>query len=413
MKLTKILLMFFLLIAIIAGCSDSSTSPGNSSQQVNGAVTSENGVPLTGVTVQIENQTVITTADGKFTVPNVKAPFNVKLLKTEGGISKGVEYVGLRNFSPVLTMDLVPSDAFLSTIQLNLPFSLGANQNAIVVFTDNANVFSMSNIISGQSAGNLVSIWKGSSSISGKIYVLVYTKFATNITSYDNYGEIDFTINSGSTQTKTITLAEINTNPPELEVSGSIMQPTGFSNVTSQLSLKASGGFLSGIPLSSVSNGVAFSYLVPGGLGNDLQLSLIAVATGSSGKQSTADLVVQPGSTNIQINLVNGSDLNTPANNSSGIDTNNIFTFTPVSGAGTYKALFSSGTRKFTVYSSSTSITIPNFAPFGVEIGNNQNYTWSVSSVNASIDALVSKRMDDNSNVTRLENSDTWFFTTN
>lgn len=412
-KLVSVLLTISFFTFLVSGCSDKVTNPGNQTKRVNGKVTNVNGIPITGVTVSIESKTAITTSDGAFSIDDITEPFDVKLLRTDGGVSYGDEFIGLRNFSPVLIHNSNPNDFLSSTIQLSLPAALGPNQKAALIFTDGENVFTATEIQSTQSGTTLISNWKGPSTVNGKIYILIYTSFGGNVTTYDNYGEIDFTINAGSVQTKNVTQAEISTNPIESNVSGVVNAPSGYSTVSTILTLKFGKGILTSINLGSNNFSAGFGYSVPTGLSNNLKLAVIASATGPLGQNSTGVFEVQPGSSGVNLNLNSASELNTPINSSIGIDTNNIFTYTPVAGGGVYRISFSSGSRNFVVYTQGTSTRIPNFLPFGVNLGFNISYSWNVTLMNTSIDNLVHTRFDNNPNVTQFNISNTWFFTTN
>lgn len=407
------LLTMLIFVGLISGCSDSVTTPGSQTRTVNGTVLAVDGTPHSSVTVSIENKTAITTSAGTFSIADVTSPYDVKLLKTESGFSNGVQYIGLNNFSPSLTLMTNPSNFLSSTIQITLPFSLGANQHGAVFYSDNTNVFAVVQIQPGQSGTNITPTWTGPSTVNGTIYILIYTQLGLSISSYDNYGEVSFNINAGSTQTKNVTMSEISTNPQESVVSGVVNAPTGYPEVSTTLNISPSKGLYGGITIGSINPGFGFSHVAPVGLSSNLHLSVVALAQGPLGKTSAGKTFVQPGASGVQVNLSQGPDLNTPANNSSGIDTNTIFTYTPVTGAGLYQLIFASGNRSFMVFTAGTSAVIPNFNPFGVGLGNNMNYSWSVTAYNSSIDNFISTRLDNNQHLTGLSNSQTWFFTSN
>lgn len=412
MKLSSALLILLFAI-LISGCSDTTTNPGPQTRQVSGSVITSDGISISGVTVYIENKTAITNSEGKFSIDAVTSPYDVKLLKTESGFSNGVQYIGLNNFSPKLYMGLNPSGFLSSTINVTIPFSLSANQHGIVIYSDNDNVFAVSAIQSGQSGTSLNPYWTGSSNVNGKLFILIFTQLGLSVSSYDNYGEITFNINAGSIQTKNVTASEISTNPTETTVTGVVNLPTGYSNAQTTLNISPSKGLFSGSTIGALNPGMGFNHVVPSGLSNELSLSIVAGASGPMGKTSVGKVFIQPGASGVQLNILAGADLNTPANNSSGIDTNTIFTYTPVSGGGVYIVAFSTGNRNFQVFTQATSTAIPNFSPFGVGLGNNQNYTWSVFHYNTSIDQFVSTRFDKNPNVTNSSISSSWFFTSN
>lgn len=412
-KLVSVLLTISFFTFLVSGCSDKVTNPGPQTRQVSGSVITSEGIAIAGVTVYIENKTAITNSNGVFSIDAVTSPYDVKLLKTESGFSNGVQYLGLNNFSPELYMTVNPSGFLSSTINVNIPFSLGANQKGVVIYSDNDNVFAVGGIMSGQSGTSLTPYWTGSSTVNGKLFILIYTQLGLSVSSYDNYGEISFNINAGSMQTKNVTVSEISTSPTETLVTGNVNLPTGYPGVQTSLNISPSKGFLSGATIGSLNNTMGFSHVVPAGLSSELNFSITAISNGPIGKTSSGKVFVQPGASGVQLNLFAGSDLNTPANNSSGIDTNSIFTYTPVSGGGVYQVIFGTGNRNFMVFTQATSTVIPNFNPFGVGLGNNQTYSWSVIHYNTSIDQFVSTRLDKNPNITNSSISSTWFFTSN
>jgi hypothetical protein len=84
------------------------------------------------------------------------------------------------------------------------------------------------------------------------------------------------------------------------------------------------------------------------------------------------------GTANNNINLETVSNLISPQNNATLIDTNSNFSYSTGSGSGLYLIQYSTSSNTIYVFTTSTFCNIPNLSAFGLNIGPNYTYSWYV-----------------------------------
>jgi len=397
MKTKKIYIIpvsLLLIFVLISGCSDSTTTPPViNSGNVNGKVIDVSGAAITGATVIIGNTIAVSGADGSFTISGVTSPYNIKILVNSGSTPTGMLYQGLTTFSPQLFFSGSSGQSSSSALNVTIP-ALGADQRALVIFTDNGNIHTSNEISSPSMTANLNVKWPTGASITGKIIVLTYTFTAGQISLFNKYGEMSFTLNNGGASNVTFTPAQLSVTPQQSSVSGTLNLPAGYSIPKTKLLLRFSSSasnISSGALIGNEIMGNNFNFVIPANLTSSFNIGLEGQGSGPIGEFTLKLDTIHAGVTGKVLTLESAPSLNTPPNGQSGVDTATNFTYTAGSGAGVYLTSFNGTGRSFLVISNSTSVTIPNFSSIGLPIGTNIPYTWVVTKINfASMDSFVS-----------------------
>ncbi len=385
MKVTKFLVLFVIAVStafLYNGCGSDTTTPvGPTTGTVNGKVVDAQGNPVQGVLVAIGNASFTTGADGNFTFNSITTPYNIKLVVSTGATPSGFMYQGITTFTPqIFAQGLTPTPS-TAVLTVNIP-SLGANQRAAVIFTDNALVHSSTTVSTSPATVNVT--WQNSAPITGKVIVLYYTGDITGaVVTYDKYGEkSNISLNNNGTSTITFAAGDLNVTPSTSTLSGTTTVPTGYTPAQTRLLIKftTQGTPLIGIALGTGAVGPTFSFKVPGGLTSAFTIGLEATSGAATGEQTVKVATGTVGGSNA-ITLETPPTLSTPVNAATGVDTTTNFTFAGGTGTGVYmlQATSTGATPKhFYVLTTSTSLTLPSFSSFGLPMGSSTAYTWVV-----------------------------------
>jgi hypothetical protein len=389
------------ILQSFTGCKEDSTTPtgGNppsgGGNDVSGKIVDEVGNGLVNVTVVIGGQNTTTAADGSFTIRNVTTPYDLKAVSAQG---VGIVYKSVSTRNPQVLGIGIPVTPNQAQLTVGIPRStISNNQIAAVMFTDAQRVQASGKIFgwSNDTTTTFTVIWKGASTVSGKIIVLIYTMDGTgHISSYNLYGEKVFTLNNGANSTVGFNVNELPIPPGQSTVSGSVTPPSlNYINTKATLSISfvSTNNWLGtnvSATLLDFKPAPAYVFNVPTGLSTTNRLIVTGSAfspgadTNFIYQRTDKSVVAAPGSTN-NIALESVPDLITPANNAVDIDTNTIFTYTSGSGSGLYMIYFYTPTltKQFYVFTTALSTTIPNLLIYGQGIGSNLTYNWFVTKI--------------------------------
>lgn len=375
-----------IISAFLTGCTSDNTVTPPGSSTVTGKIVDFRGAGIGGATVWIDSNIATSNFDGTFSINNIEAPYNVKVVLDDPPNSLGYLFEDVSTFSPVLTVDK-SGNPFQGTFNITLPPML-ANQTARVsVVTDN--VFENAITVPFPSTNTILGVeWISANEVNAKIYVLVYTMAGGEIVSYEKYGEKDTTITAGSTINYTFSNSELSLDPVEAQISGNIVMPGGYTTPNATLYLSFSQGSI-GIP--SLGNSVlsnTFNFVVPTGLTTSPRLGVRASASTSEGHFTSNNFNLLAGSTNNTLNLNAAPNLGSPLENATGVNLNTDFSYSGGSGTGMYKVRLSTTGKVLYVITNNTTFRIPDFSPFGLNYTAGQTYQWylykyySIGSVN-------------------------------
>jgi hypothetical protein len=388
-KATIILCVAFFSLLFIVGCEeDSPSEPNGNGEQtitVSGFVKDFNGEPVTGALVIIKGKGPVTTdANGGFTVSNVSKPYEARVIFSTD--QTALVYQGLTRSDPTLLYLGFSSSLKTATISGTVPPAAG-NMTKVIFVSSTMAWSTTANEVTG--AYSIIVDWSGAAnSVSGDILVLRWTQNTSGMPAqYNAYGtEDNLTVSAGGSFTNHNFSAANLTDPPEQNISGSIVRPT----TSYQLYNKDLYLFFGNaeIPLggewgASLSDN--FSYVVPSiagaTFGIDASASLNATPTYREtfyGKRG-----ITAGSSGITINLASSPQLNIPAHNGSGIDTTTQFLWTMGSGGGINLLSIApvnwGAGPIYYIFTSANSASIPNLAPQGLGLPSNIQYRWSIT----------------------------------
>ena len=342
---------------------------------------------LRGVPVIIKGKAPVTTdANGGFTVSNVSKPYEARVIFSTD--QTALVYQGLTRTDPTLIYLDVTSTGKSATISGSVPPAAGKITR---VFFISGTMSWSTNADQGTGLYTLDVYWKGSAnSMSGKLQVLRWTQNASGLPNqYDAYGfEDNLTVSAGGTFPDNNFAAANLTDPPEQNISGSIVRPSSSYDLYNKILYLFFGnaeiylGEEWGAGLSD-----NFSYVVPSITGATFGINASASLNATPTDRYTyyGKRGITGGSSGITINLASSPQLNIPAHNGSGIDTTTQFLWTKGSGGGIcllYVSPTMWGTGpSFRIFTATNSASIPNLAPQGMGLPSNISYSWSITQV--------------------------------
>ena len=386
LKRVAILMIAFLYLIIAVSCSDDSPNQPNGTGptiNVSGFVKDLDGEPVSGVPVIIKGKTPVTTdANGVFTVSDVSKPYEARVIFSTN--QTALVYQGLTRSDPTLIYIGITPNLNTATISGSVPPAAG---KVTRVFFTSGTMSWVTIADQGTGSYTLPIDWKGTTnSVTGKLQVLRWTQNASGMpTQYDAYGFNDnLTVSAGgSFPNNNFTVANL-TDPPEQNISGSIVRPS--SNYV--LNTKTLWAFFGNARIyfgqeSGAGLSENFSYAVPSitGVTFGVDASATLSATPSDRYTSYSKRGIAGGSSGITVNLASSPQLNIPAHNGSGIDTTTQFLWTMGNGGGVcllfISPIFGTGPF-FYIFTASNSSSIPNLAPQGLGLPLNIAYSWRV-----------------------------------
>jgi hypothetical protein len=385
LKRVTILLSAFLFLIMVVSCSEDSPSESNETDQtitVSGFVKDIDGEPVSGVPVIIKGKAPVTTdANGAFTVSNVSKPYEARVIFSTD--QAAIVYQGLTRSDPTLIYLGTTSSYKTATISGSVPPAAGKVTK--VFFTSGTMAWS-TNADQGTGSYTLSVDWKGTAnSMTGKLQVLRFTQNSSGMPAqYDAYGSEDnLTVSAGGNFPNNNFAATDLTDPPEQNISGSIVLPSS-SYVLNGKTLNLFFGDAEIYLGQEWGVGLNFSYVVPSITGATFGVDANAYlnATPTYRYTSYSKRGITGGSSGITVNLASAPQLNIPAHNGSGIDTTTQFLWTKGNGGGICVILIAPsnwGTDPtFYIFTAGNSTSIPNLAPQGLGLPSNVSYNWQV-----------------------------------
>jgi hypothetical protein len=433
-----ILIFGFAAMYFFAGCSDSSTSPSTNEPtpgNVTGKIIDAVGNGLINVTVVIGDKIKTTDANGNFTIENVTTPYDLKVITTTATPPRGygIVYKSVTTRNPQVLGIGIPTTVNSTQLTASIPqILISNNQKAKIIFTDSLTV-QADGLIDGslnQTSTTFTISWLGSApQISGKVIALVYTMDANgHILSYNLYGDKPYTLNSGSPSFVAFGENELPIPPTQSTIQGSVFPPGGYVEATAYLGIS----FITtnSYPLANLYTGSAtqldsklapaYIFNVPTNLPTTNKLSVTGTAFVNSVNtfpyEFTSKTIVCPeGTSNNNISLETVSNLISPQNNATLIDTNSNFSYsTGGSGSGLYLIQFTSSSNTIYVFTTLNVCNIPNLSTFGLNIGPNYSYSWYVIKLLGitSSDDILSGPIVNNNHFAGYTSSELRLFTT-
>lgn len=403
-----------IISAFLTGCTSDNTVTPPGSSTVNGKIVDFRGAGIGGATVWIDSNIATSNFDGTFSINNIEAPYNVKVVQTDGPNSYGYYFENISNFSPNLYVQAGSSSAFQGTFNITIP-PMVANQRASVFVTDNGS-FQNNTQINFPTTNTILNMtWNEGNQKSAKIIVLVYTMVGGDIVSYDKYGEKDTVITSGGTVNYTFTAPEVSLDPGEASISGNVVLPGGYSvpKATTFILFAGQGSLTTRTLIGNQLLSNAFALMVPTGLPTTPKVGIFAEGSGNDGQYVYENFQLLPGSAGNNLNLSASPVLGTPINNATGVNLMTDFSFSAGSGTGMYFIYIDGVTKDFVINTNNTGFKIPDFSQFGLSMVNGETYSWTVAKVISvgSVNDFVSTSLNSNTSYSGVSTTQSRTFT--
>lgn len=349
---------------------------------VSGTVLDFAGQPAPNATVLIFGKgTVITDADGEFSVSDVTVPYDAAVIISGGGTSGAVVYRGLTRSDPTLLFFGGGGSSFSATVDGTISgggIPSGLNHVARVAFGSPETSDSTSaDVITGLYSENI--FWQGPSSTTGNLHALHWEQTAAAPfvpVAFKGYGvKTGVSLSDGGTFSgQDITMIGVS----EESISGTISLPAGYS--LSGKSLNVDFGDRASIGLFSDSSATtSFNYLTPDIAGATMRLAVSA--THPSGAFSSSTVAgLAPDASGISVDLPAAPTLSVPVNAATGVDTDTNFGWSNFAG-GVHFVMFQPAAATdpvFIVFTADANTSIPDLSAQGLGLPPAANYQWAV-----------------------------------
>jgi len=334
-------------ISIFTGCSkdgdNTVVNPSQSLPTITGKVVDYNGTGLGNIKVETVSGTVRTSADGSFIIQNVLTPYEINLYSND--YRRAATFKNLTTTNPVFTIDEQNTNSDNRTeITVTIP-QYNSNQRAIASFYNDSGFYKSDQNFMGYNYGKLTHYWVGNNVVSGKITVWVYTTDNQGrITSFDKYGEKPLTITNGINTRIVFNDIDLNTNPADSVISGSVITTNSSSIQFANIGMnKIHFGNLNSYGAMSwnvTNTNLNFSSFVPV-LSDNVYKYYIYLRMFNNELRSGGEKVAEitPGGSNV-ITFNTIPTLLTPADNDQNVNYTTKFSFTNDSPKGIYKLGF-------------------------------------------------------------------------
>jgi len=389
----------FIFLFFFNGCDKDLIVPVSTVKNINGKVYGIFGYPQKDLIVRIGNNTAVTSTDGSFYFANVEIPYDLYL--KDSTHNKGYVYKGLT--SDNISIPIIPSDnptTSQANIQVNYPPGMFQSAGKLI-FTDEDYINSYSE---AGTNGGLIRIYVTPGiPTQGKIIVLLYTKSAGNITSYDRFGIKDsVTVSAGGNLNVNFSDTELSYNPNEKTLSYNLVPFSGYTASYRFLFLhfgtRQTLLYASSLEYERI-NSDNFTIVLPEQLPISFTPIFFAYAENSSGVRCQEKFFLPGNSGNLQMNAA--PQLIYPPDNFQNADTNTIFSVDKYNmEPGIVSIVFteSSSNTTYQILTASDNVTLQGLSSFGFGSLNNKTFNWDCEKLGEyqSVDEFLSPALNVN-----------------
>jgi hypothetical protein len=352
---------------------------------VTGTVVAMNNVPMSGVSVTIAGHSILTGADGTFTLANVTPAYD--LIAIAGKIAMVYQQLTVPSptivfFNPNASLPTVPNSgtvtglispsSLLSVAGYETIVAWGSPQTSIyaVNTSPNANPFSLSSFLE----------WVGPTSITGNVHVIQAAVDNTTFypTSYSGYGTSQNVVvtNGGMADAGTINL----TSTAVGTLVAPLTLPSSYSLLITIMNLEFSDGATALVEAQFSSTWPA-TFATPLNINATIDLAALAEDTTLNVFSGSYTIGIPASAADAGVAVLVGSTFGLPSDTASGITTTSNFTWTPFAGGVNVVVFTPSNVLNptYVVFTGATSITIPDLSTegLGLPVGS-QGYTWGI-----------------------------------
>lgn len=383
-NILTILISTIILGVLFFGCKSDKSPTGPSPMTVNGVVNDYWGNPIANAIILMPGKSPVNTnARGEFSFGNITPPYDLSVVLSTS--KAALVYKGLNRSDPkLLYLESVASTSYTATINGYVPPA--TDRTSRVIFVSGGRYWSRTADPTSGAYARTIS-WSGmSDSLVGKLYFLRWVTSPSGITDiYDAYAVKDITIKNGNTyNNQNFANADL-INPPDKNISGTILKPSDYdlSSRSVYLKLIDASIYLSG----ETSTLPAFSFNVPEILNSSISVSAYA-QKGTYPSALSANFKktgIEAGATGISVQIESAPLPLLPLNNTTNVDTTTGFTCSPASGGGINLFILYPASSSyppvhptFYIFTSGNNIQIPNFSTYGLGLPSNTNYSWYI-----------------------------------
>lgn len=379
MKTKSLVIWTFLFVIFLTSCSNDPVTPGQG--DINGQVGYDFGY-LPNAKVEIEGKVTTTDDDGRFTIPDVTIPYDLKVM-TSNGLDV-IVMKGLSHTEPFVNFEagyIQPTSKQSASIISTLDSMPASNERSLAIFIpDDGQPQVLSYYHTGQALNEIRTdiYWIGGPVVKGKVVILIFSVFENKIVKFNEYYEKNLlTIHDNSVDS--LRFGFPSAIPITTTVSGTVDNYSGTpAHIRMSLKFKNS---LTQLPLEQRFGAFVYSFSVPGNIPEPFDIEVVARDNDQLGRK-----IVQSNSHNNIIKIYRPVDLVSPKELDSVTYYRTPFSWDPViAGPGLYELKIENHAgafRRIRVISASQITTIPDLSQIGYNhIGGGVTYRWRVSRI--------------------------------
>ncbi len=369
--------------------------------------------PAANVKVSIGVEETRTASDGSFQLKNINFPYNITLLDSAGG-----NVSVFKNLSTgILNLDLINFNTGYNFVSINFTLPnklLNDDLHGKIIFTDGENVNGYANFNNHSETALYINL-PGYIPVTGKIILLTYKiNSSGNIVSYENFGvKENYLLNPEKINYFTFTPKEVATNPGEVTVSGSVINPPANDGASAYVLSFSDKSIteISGFNSFGGATGNSFQVTIPTGISEPF--NTLIYKQYYTGSFSSELFKVYPDSPNVHyVNVP--AVLNTPENQATSVNNATLFSFSEGSGKGINEVIIKQYNTSivYRILTTSASFTLGDIDQSGFGSIINNGFIWSVRKIGVhdSMNEFVTNRLD-NAEWFYTFSSDREFFT--
>jgi hypothetical protein len=360
---------------------------------VSGKVFDETLQPVPGVPVKIGTASVNTDSDGKFTIPNVKTPYDA--IVVINAVQQGYVFKGLTRADPTLQVFEYKGTLKMAQVQGNLTggAALAATNPADTytkIFFGSPEAYNgvyRLNPTDPATYGPFNQYWSNTPATTGKVYALEYKVNAKSLPiDYTGFGFTDAVLSTSSPlSTVKVDMSE---GVNDETLTGTVSLPAKYNLNWRQMYVKPSSDGGTQVVNESPMNNSPFSYTTPSRSSVGLSAVTITVAaealtTNVTGGTDTVDVWktgLAPDAKSVILTMPQVPSQVLPAKDALGVTTATPFSFSGQPGAVqvvTFQPL-AAGNPIYYVVTSGSNAQIPNLTDLGLGLPASTQYDWFV-----------------------------------
>ena len=361
---------------------------------VRGTLKTIGGRPFAGAIVLVGDRTVVSNAQGEFTVENVPASYDlIVLARSSNGQTQVYIYIGLASRQPIVSIQA--NDPFLrTTVQGSLSpgYPQQESQRTGIGFKsanqDASGTLTLEGV-QGPTYGPLDVAWTTGTTVAGQLFALQWRVGTTSFpTGYQGWVIQPLSVTSATPATANLVLATLS----QREVTGTVRFPPEARSVSARLYVENLRVFDNAVQFSPGGTSVSYAYPIPIGIGN-VARNLSFHATLDANSVASTDLTTKLNDTSatVDFELPSPPNVALPIDRATGVNSNTEFEWTAVPNAVYRLGIINASTNTgYIIHTSSTKTKVPDLSSKGIPWASG-NHLWNVQALGpaVSVDTCV------------------------